>query len=192
MGRPRDPSKDRAILAATVELLGETGFEQVTTRAIAQRAGTGLATIYRRWPTKEDLVVDAIADAFGIELLMPPELTDTRDRIVHIGTTLAELLQGPLRTLVPNLLGQLAANPSLAELLRSRILRPRVQLVVETLGAIDDRDVDHDLVDRVARLVPSWIFFQVLLLGETLTSDDIARHVDACLGFLEPNHRPGR
>ncbi|WP_308170613.1 TetR/AcrR family transcriptional regulator [[Mycobacterium] fortunisiensis] len=61
-GRPRDPAKDAAVLAATRELLVEAGYQGTTVLAVARRAGVGAPTIYRRWPTKEALVEDA---AFG-------------------------------------------------------------------------------------------------------------------------------
>jgi AcrR family transcriptional regulator len=61
-GRPRDPAKDAAVLAAARELLVEAGYHGTTVLAIARRAGVGAPTIYRRWPTKEALVEDA---AFG-------------------------------------------------------------------------------------------------------------------------------
>ena len=59
-GRPRDPEADRAIHQATIELLGEEGYEGLSIEAVAARAGVGKTTLYRRWPSKEPLVVDAI------------------------------------------------------------------------------------------------------------------------------------
>jgi AcrR family transcriptional regulator len=61
-GRPRDPSREAAIRAALLRLLGEVGYGGLTMDALAQAAGVGKATIYRRWRTKHDLIVDSIAD----------------------------------------------------------------------------------------------------------------------------------
>jgi AcrR family transcriptional regulator len=61
-GRPRDPAKDAAVLAAARELLVEVGYPGTTVLAVARRAGVGAPTVYRRWPTREALVEDA---AFG-------------------------------------------------------------------------------------------------------------------------------
>lgn len=61
LGRPVDKSRDLAILRATLELIAEYGYESVTIEAIAQRAGAGKATLYRRWKSKPQLVADAIA-----------------------------------------------------------------------------------------------------------------------------------
>ena len=57
---PRDEGAAQAILTAAMELLAEVGFAGVTVDAVAQRAGVGKATIYRRWQSKERLVLDAI------------------------------------------------------------------------------------------------------------------------------------
>src|SRR5918994_828150 len=61
-GRPRDPSRDGVIRAAILRLLAEVGYGALTMDAVASEAGVGKATIYRRWRTKQDLVVDTISD----------------------------------------------------------------------------------------------------------------------------------
>src|SRR5437879_2704143 len=61
-GRPRDPSRDDVIRAAILRLLADVGYGALTMDAVASEAGVGKATIYRRWRTKQDLVVDTISD----------------------------------------------------------------------------------------------------------------------------------
>src|SRR5438270_13606031 len=70
-GRPRDPSRDGVIRAAILCLLAEVGYGALTMDAVAAEAGVGKATIYRRWRTKEDLVVDTISDLHRGEALPP-------------------------------------------------------------------------------------------------------------------------
>jgi AcrR family transcriptional regulator len=61
-GRPRDPRRREAILAAAVALVAEVGYDRMTVEAIAHRAGVSKPTIYRRWPGgKEEIVVEAMA-----------------------------------------------------------------------------------------------------------------------------------
>jgi AcrR family transcriptional regulator len=60
LGRPRDKRIDTAVLRATVELLGETGYAELSVDAIARRAGTSKPAIYRRWPSKAHLVHEAV------------------------------------------------------------------------------------------------------------------------------------
>jgi AcrR family transcriptional regulator len=60
-GRPRDAGADEAILAATIELLNDGGIANLSMDHVAKRAGVGNATIYRRWPSKEQLVIEALS-----------------------------------------------------------------------------------------------------------------------------------
>jgi AcrR family transcriptional regulator len=61
VGRPRDPRLDEAIVAATLELLAEEGYAQLTVERIAARAGVGKASLYRRWPDKVAIVLEAVS-----------------------------------------------------------------------------------------------------------------------------------
>jgi AcrR family transcriptional regulator len=63
-GRPRSDQADRAIIDAALELFAEGGPDGLSIEQVAARAGVGKATIYRRWPAKEDLLLDAL-DALG-------------------------------------------------------------------------------------------------------------------------------
>src|SRR6516164_10559207 len=58
-GRPRSEQAEQAIIEATLDLFAERGFEGVCVEAVATRAGVGKATIYRRWPNKEELLLAA-------------------------------------------------------------------------------------------------------------------------------------
>ena len=103
-GRPRDPSRDEVIRAALVRLLGEVGYGGLTMDALAQEAGVGKATIYRRWRTKQDLIVDSICD-LGSVLTSPPDTGSLREDIRRFMHLLAETTRSPvgamLRSLVP-------------------------------------------------------------------------------------------
>src|SRR5579863_5322517 len=60
-GRPRSERAERAIIDAALSVFAESGPEGLCIEQVAARAGVGKATIYRRWPGKEDLLLDAIA-----------------------------------------------------------------------------------------------------------------------------------
>lgn len=70
-GRPRDPTTDARIIAAAAELMLERGFDKTTVDEVAARAEVGKATVYRRWPTKEDLAVSAMAQLYDTEFPEP-------------------------------------------------------------------------------------------------------------------------
>ena len=70
-GRPRDPETDERITAAAAELLLQRGFDRTTVDDVAARAGVGKATVYRRWPSKEDLAVAAMETLYSAEMPEP-------------------------------------------------------------------------------------------------------------------------
>ncbi|MEV6287527.1 TetR/AcrR family transcriptional regulator [Kribbella sp. NPDC051770] len=67
-GRPRDPDAEPRIRRYAVQLLLERGFDGMTVDDVAEAAGVGKATIYRRWASKEQLANDALADMFDVEI----------------------------------------------------------------------------------------------------------------------------
>jgi len=70
-GRPRDPATDSRITEAAADLLLVRGFDKMTVDDVAAKAGVGKATVYRRWPSKDDLAVAAMATLFASELPEP-------------------------------------------------------------------------------------------------------------------------
>ncbi|HUA63715.1 MAG TPA: TetR/AcrR family transcriptional regulator [Verrucomicrobiae bacterium] len=81
-GRPRDEAARERIRSAAVELLEEVGFANVTCDAIAQRSGASKATIYRWWPDKTAVVIDAFVKTITPEL--PLRETDTLEEYVRV------------------------------------------------------------------------------------------------------------
>lgn len=76
-GRPRDPHADEAILSAARDLLAAGGLANLTVEATAQRAGVAKTTVYRRYPTKLDLAIAAVAALVG----PPPDSDDVEGRV---------------------------------------------------------------------------------------------------------------
>lgn len=104
-GRPRDARLDAAILQATVELLEEHGYFDVSLAAIADRAGTTTPAIYRRWSSKADLVVQAVFRTEGDDVV-----ADTGDLAADITTmvwwTVEKLCRPAGRAALVGLLGE--------------------------------------------------------------------------------------
>lgn len=111
-GRPRDTRIDDAVLEATVALLEDLGYLQLTIGAIAERAGTTKPAIYRRWPTKAHLVHEAVFPAQRPEVILRGD--DLRDDICASVTVGVELLGRPAaRAALPGLLAEMANDPTL-------------------------------------------------------------------------------
>jgi AcrR family transcriptional regulator len=175
MARPRDPSRDQVILTATLDLLGEVGYDGLTIRAIAKRAGVSTATMYRRWPTKAALIIDAAASYSDPSRQMRPGDDPTRN-LLAIASALAELLGGERRGLIPALVGQIPYDPALAETLRTRIVRPRLAVVVEQVRALPGANPDR--VEDAAELLVAILFFRVMVRGASVSKTDLRRLVE--------------
>ena len=117
LGRPRDAGADQAILDAVVEVLSEVGFVGLTVDAVAHRAGVGKATIYRRWDTKEQLVLAAVStERYATEI---PDSGDMRTDLTALYRPLTEpLAQQKALRLLPALVAEAAVNDDLATKLK--------------------------------------------------------------------------
>jgi AcrR family transcriptional regulator len=116
-GRPRDPSRDGVIRAAILRLLADVGYGALTMDAVAAEAGVGKATIYRRWRTKQDLVVDTIADLNRDEA-NPPDTGSLESDLRQMLHRLVAVISGPLGAATLSLLSTVPHQPALADAFR--------------------------------------------------------------------------
>lgn len=93
-GRPRDPGADARILDAACALLLDRGYERMTVDEVAERAGVGKATVYRRWPSKDDLAHDAFQRIFDVEVPVP-DTGSLRDDLIAVYTSTLEFVNTP-------------------------------------------------------------------------------------------------
>ncbi|WP_183101405.1 TetR/AcrR family transcriptional regulator [Nocardioides pelophilus] len=129
-GRPRDPRIEQAALAAARALLVEVGYQRLTVAAVAGRAGTTKAALYRRWPSLPHLVYEA---AFPDELVVDLQLGE------DLSTDLAGIVRGTrdafttpvAAAALPGLLAEFSSHPALHTALLSRF--------AGVFGAVDDR-----------------------------------------------------
>ncbi len=120
LGRPRDPRRDDAILDAVVELLRDAGSGRVGMREVAERSGTSLATIYRRWPSREDMLLDALA-RFITEDAPVPDTGDVRGDLLAVIDAIRRGRKAFLESL-PGIFAEAAANPEFGAAVRNRLL----------------------------------------------------------------------
>lgn len=177
-GRPPDTGPERrrsfrshqAILAATAQLLAEVGYTALTIEGVAARAGVGKATVYRWWPSKGALVIEAMS----AELAMPPlpETGDLRQDLLTVGRSIVQTLaHSPAGVVIPALAADLMRDPGMAEQFRDRMIRPRRTAVTRILRRAADRgelpaDLDTELLLDV---YSGAIFYRVLVSGEPVT-----------------------
>ncbi|WP_433544153.1 TetR/AcrR family transcriptional regulator (plasmid) [Streptomyces sp. CA-294286] len=122
-GRPRDAALDRALLEATLEVLYEKGYGGLTTSAVAKRAGVSTATLYRRWKSKDDLVVGT-AVRWAHDLGPGQDTGSLHGDLTELLTDKARTLDGPGGRLLHVLIGESAHNPALARVLDDAVVQP--------------------------------------------------------------------
>jgi AcrR family transcriptional regulator len=137
-GRPRDPSRDGVIRAAILRLLAEVGYGALTMDAVASEAGVGKATIYRRWRTKQDLVVDTISDLNRAEAT-PPDTGSLEGDLRSMLHSLVASISGPTGAATLSLLSTVPHHPALAEAFRSGPIAVWQQAFVQIFARAEER-----------------------------------------------------
>jgi AcrR family transcriptional regulator len=123
-GRPRSRARTGAILDAAFAALVQLGYDGLSIDGVAQAAGAGKSTIYRWWPTKADLVIDAFFTRTAAELHFP-DTGSARDDFCDQITRLAAFLAGDRGRVLAALLNAGQREPALAAALGQRWLAPR-------------------------------------------------------------------
>ena len=131
-GRPRSERADRAIIDAALSLFAESGPEGLCIEKVAARAGVGKATIYRRWPGKEDLLLDALA---AMQAPLPqPAGQSVRDDLVTVLSAMRDSVADPARAReFALLLGEGAKYPRLMARYVETVLEPRREVIRSVL-----------------------------------------------------------
>ncbi|MGK4578600.1 TetR/AcrR family transcriptional regulator [Kitasatospora sp. HPMI-4] len=137
-GRPRDAARDRALLGATLAVLAESGYGGLTTAAVAARAGVSTATLYRRWSSKEDLVIAAAA-LYGEGSYEPPDTGSLEGDLRVVLRDKAAAMTGEGGRLIRALIGEAAHNTVLAEALVTAFLQPVYRRVAEVVRRAAER-----------------------------------------------------
>jgi AcrR family transcriptional regulator len=201
-GRPRDATRDRVLLDATVAVLTERGYGGLTTAAVASRAGVSTATLYRRWRSKEDLVA-AAALACGQELVEAVDTGTLEGDLRAVLRDKAAFLTGPGGRLLRALLGEAAHNETLAQVLTTAFTLPLHARVTDVARRAVERGeiASIDAIDLVGDLVTGPLVSRLLLvprLPEESAAVQARDTADRLLPFLlralgaVPVHAPAR
>ncbi|HEY4959360.1 MAG TPA: TetR/AcrR family transcriptional regulator C-terminal ligand-binding domain-containing protein [Candidatus Limnocylindrales bacterium] len=187
-GRPRSEHARHAILRSTLKLLQRSGFPDLSIEAIAADARVGKTTVYRWWPDKGALVVDAFASSTETKLHFPDTGSVYRDMSLQMNQFL-----GILRTrrgrIVAELLGAGQADPKLLEAFRERFLRPRRQEAYKTLQrGIDRGELPKTLdLDIVLDVLYGAIYMRFLIRHDELSESYVKEVCHLVLGNVAAN-----
>jgi AcrR family transcriptional regulator len=152
-GRPRDQGIDAALLKATIAVLEESGYSGLTLEKVAREAGTTKPSIYRRWPTRQRLVVAALGGRLGVA-----RAPDTGCTLCDLDECL-KLFVAAFRRMPPGVIGPLfadcAGDRELRAAFMAALFDPPRAAVRETLEPGDRRhSLGRERLDPTTELVP--------------------------------------
>jgi AcrR family transcriptional regulator len=172
------PAREAELLDAVLDVLRETGYERLTVDAVVARARASKQTVYRRWPSKADLVVAAFVNAVPT-VLEPPDTGSLREDLLTLLDSLRQELNS-LGDVIAGLIGELRRNSELASALRTGYVDSRaqaLQTVFERARARAELTEDVD-IELLWPLVPATLFFRSLVNNEPVDGELIRRLVD--------------
>jgi len=182
-GRPRDAKNDTAILEATTAILFERGYAGLTIDGVAAAAGVSRPTIYRRWSSKPELVIAAMAHRTGLVVPVPNTGSIRRDLMAVQRHQIREFNNPHSRRVTSGLVADVAADPELAELYLRDYATPRRASVWRALQRGVDRgelraDIDFAFVSD---LLIGPLFMRSVVWGHPLESSMAKTTVDVVL-----------
>jgi AcrR family transcriptional regulator len=188
-----DPRIERTrskVLAATIEVVGERGFSAASIEAIADQSGVARSTIYRHWPNRTGLLLEAVRDLLAQAVHVT--LADLRSDLISILTALsASLTTEPIGTIVASLVFEARHDPEIAEL-RRQFVKQRFGLATEVITSAIARGELPESTDASAMVTDlgAPIFFRGLALGEPSDPAWIESLVDRWIDTYRDDRTP--
>lgn len=185
LGRKRDHSRDPEILDATLDVLAETGYDGMTIDMVAARAKAGKATLYRRWPSKPELVLDAVAcmKSNDIDLAALPDTGTLRgDLIAMIRPPTIRDAERKMKVMAA-IVSMLARNPELADTAHAALIEPRAAANrILFQRAIDRGEIPADVdIEKLCMLGPALVAYRVLMLRRPVDREFLIANIDGVI-----------
>ena len=191
-GRPRSAEADIAILEAATAILAERGLAGMSMEEVAARAGVGKATVYRRWPSRGALALDAFMSEFRSQLPLPDTGTLRGDLLVALRSWSRAVSKTRAGRMLAGLIAEAQRDPQLATAWRERVfdpLRAQHKALVERAARRGEIPPDTD-ADVVLDLIFGAAYHR-LLHGHLPLNDRFARQVvDLVMDGLAPAEAP--
>ena len=185
LGRKRDHTRDAEILDAALDVLAETGYDGMTIDMVAARAKAGKATLYRRWASKPELVIDAVAcmKSTGIDYAAPPDTGTLRGDLIAM-VKAPTLREGERKLkIMAGIVSMIARDPELAHAAREALIKPRAganRIVFQR--AVDRGEISADIdVEKLCLVGPALVAYRVLMLREPVDREFMISIIDAII-----------
>lgn len=181
-GRPRDHQIDRDVVAAVLSVLHTRGYRAVTIVNIARRVKRARTSLYRRWPSKRNLVAFAVIHELGVE--PAPDTGSLREDLKAAVETLRRAFTGPLGAAIAGLAAEMAHDQTLARMIRAAVLTPRRDSLRSALArAAVRKEIAPSLdIELVLDMLTAPYYFRALFGHAPITASMNERIVDYVLG----------
>lgn len=184
-GRKRDPERDAAILNAAIDVLAESGYDGMTMDMVASRAKAGKATVYRRWSSKAELILDAVSHLkrgqINLESL-PDTGTLRGDLLALFKPDSADEAERKMRVMA-GLASVLLQNPQLAEAGNAAIVEPWA--VVNRLlmvRSLERGEISASAdIDAACQVLPSMAAYRALIQRRPFDLQFLTTMIDGVL-----------
>jgi AcrR family transcriptional regulator len=177
--RRRGEILERAIFDAVLDQLQAVGYVGLTMEGVATRAHTGKAALYRRWPCKENLVVDAIEHALPSPTDLP-EHGNVRDDLLDLLRRLTAMLNSPAGCALQCLMSETERDEAFARLLHERVKEPRKRMFLDLLarGVARGQVRPAAATQLVAEVGPALVMQRFIADGAPVPDDYVVSVVD--------------
>ncbi|WP_096438488.1 TetR/AcrR family transcriptional regulator [Mycobacterium shigaense] len=175
--------REAEILAVTLRLLQEHGYDQLTVDAVASAARASKATVYRRWPSKAELVLAAFIEGVR-QVAVAPNTGTLRGDLLQLGEVCGEHGREHAST-IRAVMVEVSRHPALDDALQEQFLKQRKAVVQDVLRqAVERGEITAEAIsDELWDLLPGYLIFRSIIPGRPPTRDTVRALVD---GFLMP------
>jgi AcrR family transcriptional regulator len=169
------------LLAITLQLLQQHGYDRLSVEAVATQAKASKATVYRRWPSKADLVLAAFIEGTRVTNV-PPNTGSLRGDLLALGEAVCRQACEHGSTMRA-VLNEMSHNPRLSEAMQNEFVHQRKMVINKVLGdAIERGEIDGSkLNDEIYDLLPGYLVFRSLVSGRPPTDETVRVLVDEVL-----------
>lgn len=166
--------REAELLTVTLRLLQSHGYDRLTVDAVAAEAKASKATVYRRWPSKADLVLAAFIEGTR-ETAVAPKTGSLREDLIAIGTGVAALAREHAMTMRA-VLNEMSHSADLRKAMQDKFVRHRHTMIEEVLAAAVDRgEIDAEAIDpEIWDVLPGYLVFRSLI-SERMPTDETVR-----------------
>lgn len=169
--------REQELLAVTLQLLQRSGFEGLTVDEIATTARASKATIYRRWPTKAELVLAAVMQGMD-QVAVAPETRSLRTDLLAVGEAIAEQARTHAMTMRAVLV-EASRNPALNAVMQQQFAQRRKLINHVLTQAVDRGEIRAEVInDDLWDLLPGYLVFRAVIENRPATRRTIEALVD--------------